>query len=150
MASHTKIATNSLAIWSKNTKLGFAIFPDVDLFTSWKTWHSTPCSTLYTKGHVREISKIHEVKGRGGGGGVICVCKKKAKKSLKRTAWFIVLLPYTFLYIMYAVCARIHVPIFISEVNDRIWIKWIFILPILIFPKSKLHYKDDIRDKLIN
>ena len=95
LASHTKIGTNSLAIWSKNTKLRFAIFPDVDLFTSWKTWHSTPC-TLYTKGHVREISKIHEVKGRGGGGGVICVCKKKAKKSLKRTAWFIVLLPYTF------------------------------------------------------
>ena len=49
----------------------------------------------------------------------MCV-QKEGKKSLKRTAWFIVLLPYTFLYIMYAVCARIHVPIFISEVNDRI------------------------------
>ena len=53
--------------------------------------------------------------------GVSYVCaKRRQKKSLKRTAWFIVLLPYTFLYIMYAVCARIHVPIFISEVNDRI------------------------------
>ena len=48
------------------------------------------------------------------------MCVQKEGKKAKRTAWFIVLLPYTFLYIMYAVCARIHVPIFISEVNDRI------------------------------
>ena len=36
---------------------------------------------MYTKGHVREISKIHEAKE--GGGGVMCVQKegKKAKKN---------------------------------------------------------------------
>ena len=62
--------------------------------------------------------KFMKQKRRRIGGGVMCV-QKEGKKA-KRTAWFIVLLPYTFLYIMYAVCARIHVPIFISEVNDRI------------------------------
>ena len=66
----------------------------------------------------RKFMKLKE--GEEEGVSYVCVQKEGKKKSLKRTAWFIVLLPYTFLYIMYAVCARIHVPIFISEVNDRI------------------------------
>ena len=79
--------------------------------------HRVHCTQKDMSEKYRKFMKLKE----GEEEGVSYVCaKRRQKKSLKRTAWFIVLLPYTFLYIMYAVCARIHVPIFISEVNDRI------------------------------